>query len=182
MIPSREECLTLLKKHGYYNEHIPIIHAELVEKVALHISDLLISKDVKVDKKIVGAAALIHDIGKEDKGYADHAIRGYNICIKEGLDPRICLAVKNHDVEGVMHVLGSWEEKIVSYSDKICNTKILGLEGRFHDWIDRFPEYYEKHKTELDKSHTKSLLLEKEILNKLGLNSEELYDILREEK
>jgi len=180
MIPTREECIQLLKKHGYYKEHIPITHAVLVEKVALQISEMLISKGVKVDKSVVGAAALLHDIGKANKEHLDHAIKGYEICIEEKLDPRIAIAVKNHDEAGVLHVLESWEEKIVSYSDKICNTKILGLEGRFRDWIERFPEYYEKHKVGLEKSHAKSLLLEKEILNKLELTPDELYKMLRE--
>ena len=179
MVPSREECLKLLKEHGYYKENIPIIHAELVEKVSLQISDMLIRKGVKIDKDIIGAAALIHDIGKDNKENINHTIYGYNICIDEGLDPRICIVVKNHDVEGVINGLNSWEEKIVSYADKICNQKILGLEKRFKDWRKRFPEFYEKHKTFTDESHAKSKLLEKEILNKLELSSEELYNVLR---
>jgi len=182
MIPSREECLKLLQKHGYYKVNIPIIHAELVEKVSLQISDMLISKGVKIDKQVVAAAALIHDIGKDNKENINHTLYGYKICVEEGLDPRICIAVKNHDVEGVMHELKSWEEKVISYADKISNTAILGLEGRFNDWRNRFPEYYVKHKTEIDESHAKSRLLEKEILNKLELSSEELYDVLRGKK
>jgi putative nucleotidyltransferase with HDIG domain len=179
MIPSREECLKLLKKYGYFKENVPIVHAELVAEVALHLSDMLISKGVKIDTRVVGAAALMHDIGKANKENINHTVYGYKICVEEGLDKRICIAIKNHDVEGVMHGLKTWEEKVVSYSDKICNTRIFGLEERFIDWRNRYPENYRKHKSQFDKSHDKSILLEKEILDKLGLTSHELYDILR---
>jgi putative nucleotidyltransferase with HDIG domain len=182
MIPSREECIKLLKKHGYYKEHIPIIHAELVERVALKISDMLISKGIDIDKRVVSAAALMHDIGKEDKDHKDHAVRGYNICMSEGLDPRICIAIKHHEAGVAIPELKTWEEKIVSYADKICNTEVDGLDGRFDDWRKRFPEHYEKHKEHLEKSHARATELEKEILNKLGLNPEEMYEILRKER
>jgi len=182
MIPSRAKCLELLKKHKYYQEGNPIIHTLLVEEVSLKISDMLISKDISVDKDVIRAAALLHDIGKEDKGHANHDERGYNICMQEKLDPKICIVVRNHDMNGVLRNLDSWEEKIVSYADKICNNTILGLEERSKDWRRRFPEHFEKNKELSLRAFARSEMLEKEILNKLKLTPNQLYDILRGRK
>jgi putative nucleotidyltransferase with HDIG domain len=168
-----------LKKHRYYHDGNPITHTLLVEEVSSKISDMLISNGINIDRDIVRAAALLHDIGKEDKGYTDHDERGYRICLMEELDPKICIVVKNHDMNGVLGNLDTWEEKVVSYSDKICNTKILGLDERFEDWRRRFPEHYEKHKETALRAAERSRILEKEILNKLKLTPQELYDVLR---
>jgi putative nucleotidyltransferase with HDIG domain len=180
MMPSRAGCIKLLKKYGYYTEGVPISHVLSVEETSLKIADMLIQKGIKIDKDIISRAALLHDIGKgSNKNNKDHAIIGYQICKKERIDIAVCIAVKNHDVNGVLTPLKTWEEKIIAYSDKICNKEVIGLEGRFNDWKARCPESYDKIKHKMDVIHHKSQELEKEILNKLELTPKELYEILK---
>ena len=60
-IPSKEECMEILNKNKTPSNVIE--HCKTVCKVAEDVTNRLIKKDVNVNKDIVIAAALLHDIG-----------------------------------------------------------------------------------------------------------------------
>ena len=69
-IPTKEECLTILKEAD-----VPaniIAHTSKVCEIALKVSDILEKKGIKVNKNLVAAASMLHDVRKLSKN--DHII------------------------------------------------------------------------------------------------------------
>ncbi len=174
MIPSRKKCIELLRKYELSESKIE--HCLLVEKTAVNISKLLQKKKVKINITLVSRAALLHDIGKErsKQVHKEHAIVGSEICKIEKIDEKICEIVRHHILEAIINdKLNSIEEKIVFYSDKICKNELLGITKRFAPWLEKHPS------TSLSLAKEKTIKLEKEIINKLELTSNQLYTILK---
>ena len=125
-IPSKEECLTILKK---YNTPLQVIQhcltvTQIVEELISEISD--------IDKEIVIAGAMLHDIGRSVDHTIFHAIKGVEILKEENLDPRILSIVRNHIGTGIEkeeatklglpsgnYIPKTVEEILVSYSDNL---------------------------------------------------------------
>ena len=77
LLPSREQAIQLLHRN-----HCPpkvISHCELVADVALEISDKLERKGLKIDRKLVEAGALLHDLGRSKTHNVDHGVIGANL-------------------------------------------------------------------------------------------------------
>ncbi len=70
-IPSKEECLDILNKNKTPSNVIE--HCKAVCKFAEDIAEKLVKKGIKVNKKLVVAAALLHDIEREKD---NHVIEG----------------------------------------------------------------------------------------------------------
>ena len=135
-IPTREECLDILN-----NNKTPfnvIEHSKAVAEFAEGIVEKLIKNGIKVNKKLVIAAALLHDIEREKK---NHVIEGANLLKKLGF-PEVAEVVKKHSLyqiekkEFQPHTI---EEKIVFYADKRIKGKIAtSLKERFDDLKERY--------------------------------------------
>ena len=135
-IPTREECLQIL-----INNKTPsnvIGHCKAVCKAAEEIADNLISKGINVNRELVVAAALLHDIERDKK---DHINEGVRLLKGMGF-PEIAKVIKKHslyqiDKKGIQPK--TIEEKIVFYSDKRAKgSKIVSLKGRFEDLKKRY--------------------------------------------
>jgi putative nucleotidyltransferase with HDIG domain len=173
MIPTREECIQLLKEYEVPEPKIG--HCMLVENISVTISKLLNEKGEAIDIDIISRASLLHDIAKNEKMRGkDHALLGFQICTEKNIDPRICEIIRNHALESILQDgLKTMEEKIVFYADKICKYEIIGIDARFAPWENRDPN------KELFIAKEKTLQLEKEILNKLNMTPEEILTKLR---
>ena len=173
MIPTREECIQLLKEYEVPEPKIG--HCMLVEHISVTISRLLKEKGEDIDIDIISRAALLHDIARNEKMRGkDHALLGFQICTEKGIDSRICNIIKNHALESILQDgLKTMEEKIVFYADKICRHEIIGIDARFAPWEKREPN------KELLIAKEKTKALEKEILNKLNMTPEELQAQLK---
>ena len=160
---SREECLELLNKYNV--EKMKIKHILLVEKVAVFLAKKLIEKGEEVDIERLSRAALLHDLirGKH------HAQEGYEICLKKGIDEKICLLIKKHGLETILDSLDTWEEKILFYADKICKYEVIGIDERFRPWIEKAGQI-----DLVEKKKQKTEELEKEILDKAGIKFEDI--------
>ncbi len=135
-IPSKEECLSILAKNKTPSNVIE--HCKAVCRVAEEIADKLIAKGVKVDKKLVTAAALLHDIEREKK---DHIAAGAKLIKSLGF-PEVAKVVGKHSlhqIEDPIKQPRTYEEKIVFYADKrVEGNKIVSLEERFSDLKKRY--------------------------------------------
>jgi len=161
-IPSPDECFEILMKH-----EVPLAivhHCELVCDVAVKIADKLVKRGIKVDKDLVIAAALLHDIGKLKK--EPHLRHGGELLRKLGLE-RIAQVVERHGLVEFGNddfIPKTIEEKIVFYADKRANPgKIVGLEERF--------DYLKKKYSmsgHVDKEYEFTKKLEKELLEMIG--------------
>lgn len=135
-VPSCSECLAILAKNKTPSNVIK--HSKAVCKVAEEIADNLIKKGIKVDKKLVIAAALLHDVVREKK---DHVLEGANLIRKLGF-PEVAEVIAKHSlhkIENPSQQPHSYEEKIVFYADKRAKeAKIVSLEERFRDLKERY--------------------------------------------
>ena len=163
-LPSREECMELLKRENT-PENI-IRHTLVVNKIAVFLAKKLKEKGENVNIDLVDRASLLHDIKKwesiQNKTDASHGEIGENF-LKDRY-PEIAELVRKHMLYEVVD-LKTWEEKIICYADKRVNhDKIVSLKQRF-DYINK--RYPPKNKKLRKKVYDKYFELEKEIFEKL---------------
>ncbi len=154
-IPTRQRCIELLVKN---KTPINVIeHVKSVCKVAEEIVDSLQKKGKKVNRELVIAAALLHDIEREKK---NHVIEGGKLLRLMGYN-EVAEVTEKHslyqlDREEVQPK--TIEEKIVFYADKrVKGSEIVTVEERFADLkirynlehLDRELEYTKRIEKEL---------------------------------
>ena len=115
-----------------------IEHCKAVCKVAEEVADRLIGKGMKVNKELVIAASLLHDIERHKKDHIDEGAR----LLKEMGFPEIAEIIKKHSLYQIEESdvqPKTIEEKIVFYADKRAKgSKIVSLEERFEDLEKRY--------------------------------------------
>ena len=135
-IPSREQCLQILKNNKTPSNIIE--HCKAVCKVAEEVAQKLVKKGMKVNKELVIAAALLHDIERHKE---NHVIVGANLLKKLGY-PEVAKVISKHTlykVEIEENQPRTFEEKIVFYADKrVKNDKVVSLEERYDDINERY--------------------------------------------
>jgi uncharacterized protein len=136
-IPSRRECLEILRREGVADEVID--HARLVEALGTAIAEKIAEKHSgAVDLGLVVAGGLLHDLGRAKTHDIRHAQYGVEMAEEMGMDPRIVEIIRRHVGGGVTHEeakalgLPEWdgmprtlEEKIVCHADTL-----VGANGR----------------------------------------------------
>ncbi|MGP8155200.1 MAG: HD domain-containing protein [Smithella sp.] len=137
-IPTRAECDELMARYSML-PHI-VAHSQKVMRVSLAVTDHL--KDgVSVNRDLVIAAALLHDITKtrslETK--ERHAASG-GVLLRELGFPRIAEIVEQHIILQNLNLEGRLEEReIVYYADKrVMHDTIVTIDERVHDLIQRY--------------------------------------------
>ena len=135
-IPSKSECLDILAKNKTPSNVIE--HCKAVCKVAEEIADNLIKKGISVNRDLVVASALLHDIEREKK---EHIIEGAKLIRKMGF-PKVAKVISKHSlykIENPLKQPHTCEEKIVFYADKrVKGSKVVSLEERFADLKKRY--------------------------------------------
>src|SRR3989338_6614079 len=123
MIPSKEECLSILNKNKTPSNVIE--HCKAVCRVAEEIAGNLIKKGIGVKKDLVVASALLHDVEREKK---DHIAAGAKLIKSIGF-PEVAQVISKHSlykVENPARQPKTYEEKIVFYADKrVKGSKIV---------------------------------------------------------
>lgn len=125
MIPSKEECLRILKKAGCSKAVIQ--HCKTVTKLALEIA-----KKCNADLELVEASALLHDLGRAKNHGVRHGVEGSALARNLGLDEKICLILERHLGAGICkeeakkiglppkdYIPKTLEEKIVAHADNL---------------------------------------------------------------
>ncbi|MBI2656726.1 HD domain-containing protein [Candidatus Woesearchaeota archaeon] len=156
-IPTKKECISLLIKNKTPSKIIR--HSKAVCKVAEGIADRLMRKGVKLNKKLVIASALLHDIERDKP---QHVAKGARLLKKLGY-PEAAEVIRKHSLyklEQKNRQPRSWEEKIVFYADKrAMGNKVVGL-GR------RFKSLEKNHNISLKKEFEFTKKIERELLGK----------------
>ncbi|MHA1364299.1 MAG: HD domain-containing protein [Candidatus Freyarchaeota archaeon] len=179
MIPSRKECMELLRRH---NVPRGVIHHSLaVRRVAVFLAKELNKKGFNLNIKEIEAAALLHDIKKIDslKDGTSHAHEGWRLLRKLGY-PTVAEIVKQHvflnennDPKKIV------EEEILNYADKrVRHSKVVTLKERFEDLTER----YGKDKASIEMINSleqKARKIEKKIFSNLDFTPEELPKLLK---
>lgn len=140
VIPTKEECLKILKD-GNVPDNI-IAHSKAVCDAAMKVADLLEKKNIHVDRNLIMAAALLHDVKKLSKN--DHVVEGYEFIKSLGF-PEVASLIKKHGLVNLQSedfVPKTWEEKIVFYADKrVKDDEIVSVEERFEYVKQRYRHY-----------------------------------------
>ncbi len=149
-------------------EHI-FNHSRTVESIAMMIASHL---QDKINIRLVGMGALLHDICKIDSIHTgqDHARMGGRLL--DILDcPELASIVRQH-VNLESDELN--EAMIVNYADKrVMHEEVVSLSRRYTDLMERYGKD-EKRQERIFNLYAKSLENEKIIIKATGINIEEL--------
>ena len=135
-IPSRDECLDILTKNKTPSNVIE--HCKAVCRLSEEVADNLIADGIKVNKKLVIAAALLHDVERIKE---NHVKVGAKLIKSLGF-PEVAKVMVRHSmyqIEDSKNIPKTVEEKIVFYADKrALGGKIVSLKERFDDTKKRY--------------------------------------------
>ena len=165
-IPTKEEALGLLKKHGI--EGNVLCHVKKVNEVAMKIGLKLKEEGENVNISLLDAASLLHDIGKRLSDITDmnHIEAGVKILKDEGM-PEIAEVISKHATTSLLDPdtePKTWEEKIVYYADmRVVEDELVSLDERINYLVTRYPQL----KKVIPKVLPKIKNIEKEIFKKM---------------
>jgi putative nucleotidyltransferase with HDIG domain len=139
MIPTRLECLAVLREHDVPDNIIG--HSIVVERVALFLGGRLILAGNKLDEGLLSAGALLHDIAKmrglrEGKPHGELGAAATDELGFVEVSPIVGQHVRllNYTDNGRID-----EAKLVNYADKRVNHEdIVTLDERFEYLFERY--------------------------------------------
>jgi uncharacterized protein len=139
---SRDFAINLLRQKKLSEDKI--IHSEAVADLALKIADEIAKSGIKIDKKIVEAGALLHDVGLSvfgERGFEEeqehptpeHCVIGGKIALENGFPESVAECIECHELwsreearivkfpEPIEkdYIPKSWEAKAVAYADMV---------------------------------------------------------------
>lgn len=140
--PTYDQIVALHKKYAPNDEAFDLVftHCQIVWSVA---EQLINAGNFDIDKELIKAACLVHDIGVyqlylpdgtiDHKNYISHGAHGYDILKEEGFDEKFCRFASHHTGVGLSKdeiveenlplphedfYAETSEEELVMYSDK----------------------------------------------------------------
>ena len=133
-VPSLQECEAILAMYQP-NERVAG-HSRMVACVAQQIAVALLERDIKMDPLLARAGGLLHDLAK---GKPDHAAAGAQLLRDLEFDNVSDVVAAHTDCTFTGHKLD--EAAIVYLADKLVSgERVVGLERRFDNAVDRFRE------------------------------------------
>ena len=171
MIPTEDHAKQLWDKYNLPEGKRR--HVALVARVAglLAVQLVKLGKLDKLDKKLLLAAALLHDIDKnvEKRPGERHPDAAVRILREEGMG-EVADIVKTHSVHAILDPAiapKTWEEKLLFLADKMVKQDVIGVDARFRLWNDEhLPPEEQKI---LDAAYPRVKELEAEILELIGM-------------
>lgn len=173
-IPNEAKCLEIICEESML-AHI-IEHSKQVSQVALYLADLFIAADFKLNRQLVFAAALLHDITKTRSLITgeNHAQSGAEMLSALGY-PEVGNIVGQHvkldhfDLNAPPN-----EAEVVNYADKrVLHEKVVGLKERMAYIMERYA-VTEAHRQRLYGIWQETLQLEKKLFSHLPITADEL--------
>jgi len=128
-------------------DHI-VSHSEQVCRVALSLVDHMNGRSVKLNRRLILASALLHDITKtrsfETK--EDHALTGSQFLSERGY-PEVGRIVAQHvRLDSYFHGNALDEAEIVNYADKrVLHDEVVSLEKRMAYIVERYADGPDLH-------------------------------------
>lgn len=176
MIPTQDQAKQLWEKYALPERKQN--HVMLVARVAGYLADQLVKLDKfgKLDKLLLIAGALLHDIDKNapklpGERHPDAAVRILN---EEGME-EVAAIVTTHPLHAILdpaiapHTI---EEKLLFLADKMVKDAVIGVDERFRLWNEeRLPAEEQKI---LDAAYPKVKGLEQDVLDLIGVDAERI--------
>lgn len=179
-IPKREQCLSLLDDMDM-PEHI-LAHSELVCKVALLLTDCLRAAGIRLDRPLVNASALLHDITKPRSFTTgeNHSRTGGEYLTGLGF-PEVGDVVRQHVILDAYFAADTPNEaEVVNYADKrVLHDRIVPLDERMQYILTRYAKT-EEHVQWLKKVWDQTTLLERRLFGHLAFTPAQLGERIAE--
>ena len=171
-VPNEDECLKIMKACNMFPNIIA--HSIQVKNVAAAIVDNL-KPGITVNKELVIAGALLHDIGKTrsiiERNYR-HDLMGSAMLREMGLDEAAFICETHVIMTNFSETGPLLETEIVHYADKrVKHDSVVSLEERLKDLIERYGTTYEKRQF-IEKERLFAEKLEKKICAHMKVDME----------
>jgi len=149
LIPNKEKIIAILRKLGMSEKKVQ--HSIDVADFSIKIASVMVNNGKKVNKKILQAGALLHDIGLTrtfDNISPEHGVIGADIVRKIGLPDSIARFCEVHEFNGGLTIIEAEELKLPthplkeSYAPKTIEEKILVSADLFIYILKEGPEEY----------------------------------------
>ena len=178
MIPSVETCYRLIEEMGML-PHI-VAHSEQVCRVALCLVDHMNHSSAMLNRPLVQAAALLHDITKTRSFETgeDHAFTGKEMLKGRGF-PEVARVVGQHvHLENEVLDEAVDEARVVNYADKrVLHDKVVSLEKRMAYIVERYGRE-EAHRERIMRLWEESRNLEEHLFRYIEFQPDELTRFL----
>ncbi len=179
-VPSRDEAARLLLSldpPAWHVRHVRAV-AEVAGWLAVRVARRGGASRSAVDRRLVEAAALLHDVGKGQPGSRSHGEAGARWLEARG-HPELGDAVRLHPVSILADATGasrlrasSLETKVVAYADKRAGQRLEAMAERFAGWRRRYPEGWSG--TEVATAWRHALALEREVCEAAGCRPDDV--------
>lgn len=157
-------------------------HSMMVEKIAHIIALGLRESGLPLSIRLVGAGALMHDIGKTPclNTAKDHAAKGKEICLQNHLD-EIAEIVSEHVTLRQYHPNADITEKeVVYYADKrVKHDQVVSLEERRTYIIERYAKGNEELLLLIERNFDICREIEKRIFSRLDFEPGQLAEMVK---
>lgn len=174
-IPEKQECLDLLSAADM-PAHIKD-HSRLVCKVALLLADELASAGICINRPLVRASALLHDITKPRSFNTgeNHALTGGEYLAGMGY-PEVGEIVRQHVVLDAYFANDAPDEaEVVNYADKrVLHDQVVPLDDRMDYILKRYAKTPDRRLL-LKQVWNQTLLLEQRLFAYLAFEPLQLY-------
>jgi putative nucleotidyltransferase with HDIG domain len=153
-------------------------HATVVAEIAAFLAHRAQGRGLRVDRRLVEAAALLHDIDKafrrddplrrlpHGRAGAEHVSMAGHPELARSVAAHPVLRLGDDDAEKwITH--GPIEERIVSYADKRGTDRVVSLDQRFDRWYRGHPETSAR----LTLAHERARRLEASLCEELGISA-----------
>jgi HD domain-containing protein len=149
-VPDRVESaavLLTLRPPGWF-----LAHGGTVAEVAAFLALRIARTGRELNRRLVEAAALLHDVDKlfprtDPLARLEHGEAGARWLAERGY-AELGPAVAGHPVRRLESEAArrwvetaSMEERVVSYADKRAGQRLISMDARFADWARRYPQY-----------------------------------------
>jgi molybdenum cofactor cytidylyltransferase len=135
-IPSIAECEALLRIAANSEQRL-IAHSRAVARLACFLAEKLNGAGCAIDRDIVAAAALLHDLAK---GQRSHASAGADVLRAMGY-PDVAAVVASHMVISINENDAICEKEIVYLADKMMSgDRLVSVEERFRERMESSAE------------------------------------------
>ncbi len=176
-IPSQKQCSQLIREMKMM-DHI-VDHSRQVCNVALYLADHLIKKQIGLNRELIRAAAILHDITKTRSFETgeDHALTGGQLLADMGY-PEVGSIIRQHvTLDSNANARPPGEPEIVNYADKrVRHDKIVSLDKRMDYILHRYGKS-PAHDERIQELWRESRYLEKKIFDLLPFQPGDLLKI-----
>lgn len=180
VVPTRAEAAAVLL--GFRRPSWFLAHVSAVAEVAAFLARRIEERGLVIDRPLVEAAALLHDIDKlfpsdDPLRSLGHGDAGARWLTEHGM-PELARAVAGHPITRLSDprryerwaAFSDREVRVVAYADKRAAQRLMPLDGRIKDMARRHPE----HRDALAFARPRAQRLEREICAAAGIRPEEV--------